>query len=83
MCATSVRSASTPSGWDPVHEPDTDRQPADVVNLGYVVNVIEDREERAKTLRSAWTLATGVLIVSARLDWEPAAKEGSRTPTVS
>jgi DNA phosphorothioation-associated putative methyltransferase len=44
--------------------------PADVVNLGYVVNVIEDRSERAEVLRRAWDLARSVLVVAARPDWE-------------
>ena len=54
-------------GWDPVHLPDGNRAPAEVVNLGYVVNVIEDADERAKCLASAWACAQRVLIVSARL----------------
>src|SRR5579872_4132027 len=37
-------------GWDPAHRPDSPRQEADVVNRGYVINVIEDRRERAETL---------------------------------
>src|SRR5688572_23157733 len=41
------------TGWDPVHRPDIERAEADVVNLGYVVNVIEDPEERADALRRA------------------------------
>jgi DNA phosphorothioation-associated putative methyltransferase len=40
------------------------------VNLGYVVNVIEDRHERAEALRRAWNLAGAVLVVAARPDWE-------------
>lgn len=58
------------SGWDPVHRPDQERVPADVVNLGYVVNVIEDADERASALRQAWALARKLLIVSARLSIE-------------
>lgn len=58
-------------GWDPVHRPDAERVEADVVNLGFVVNVIEDPRERASALRGAWGLARQVLIVSARLDYEP------------
>jgi DNA phosphorothioation-associated putative methyltransferase len=38
------------------------------VNLGYVLNVIEDAEERTKTLRDAFQLAKRVLIVSVRVD---------------
>lgn len=55
------------SGWDPVHAPDGERRPSAVVNLGYVVNVIERPDERAEVLRTAWALAERVLIVSARL----------------
>ncbi len=58
------------AGWDPTHRPAVERAPADVVNLGYVVNVIEDRTERVETLRAAWTLARRVLVVSGRLVWE-------------
>ncbi len=31
----------TTAGWDPVSRPDGDIAPANVVNLGFVVNVIE------------------------------------------
>jgi DNA phosphorothioation-associated putative methyltransferase len=34
------------SGWDPMHRADAVMHPAPVVNLGYVVNVIEDPAER-------------------------------------
>jgi DNA phosphorothioation-associated putative methyltransferase len=54
-------------GWDPVFAPTASCQPADVVNIGYVVNVIENSVERADTLRRAWALARRLLIVSARL----------------
>ena len=55
------------SGWAPAFFPDEDRTPADEVNLGYVVNVIEDLEERPVALRPAWEVAHKLLIVSARL----------------
>lgn len=58
------------SGWDPVHRPETELRPADVVNLGYVVNVIEDPRERAATLVRAFALCRQVLVVAARLDFE-------------
>ena len=58
------------SGWDPAYFPDEERTPADVVNLGYVVNVIENVEERAVVLCAAWSLARQLLVVSVRLDWE-------------
>jgi DNA phosphorothioation-associated putative methyltransferase len=58
------------SGWDPIHCPENERLQADVVNLGYVVNVIEDPAERTAVLRDAWSLAQKLLIVSARLSFE-------------
>ena len=54
-------------GWDPAHAKDEDRHPADLVNLGFVVNVIEDPNERVSALLGAWRLATRILVVSARL----------------
>ena len=58
------------AGWDPIHCPTEACRAADVVNLGYVINVIEDMTERMETLRCAWQLARCVLIVSARLEAE-------------
>jgi DNA phosphorothioation-associated putative methyltransferase len=55
------------AGWDPVHHPEGTRAPAPVVNMGYVVNVIEKPSERQEALRGAWELTKCVLIVSARL----------------
>ncbi|MFM8856433.1 MAG: DNA phosphorothioation-associated putative methyltransferase, partial [Actinomycetota bacterium] len=63
-------------GWDPNHRPNTQRHRADVINLGYVVNVIERPDERAATLRQAWDLAREVLVVSSRLTWEARNLEG-------
>lgn len=57
-------------GWDPVHRPEGPRIPADVVNLGYVANVIEDAGERADVLRASWSLSRKVLVVAARLELE-------------
>jgi DNA phosphorothioation-associated putative methyltransferase len=61
------------NGWDPFHCPDGNLEPSDVVNLGYVVNVIEELEEREETLRRAWAFARCALIISARLEGESAA----------
>jgi DNA phosphorothioation-associated putative methyltransferase len=55
------------TGWDPVHLPDGERRPADVVNLGFVINVIEDHEERQRVLREAFALANRLLVVSVML----------------
>jgi DNA phosphorothioation-associated putative methyltransferase len=54
----------------PTYFPDKPRKPADVVNLGFVVNVIEDRAERAKVLQRAWELTQRLLIVSAGFEGE-------------
>jgi len=57
----------TCGGWDPAHRPAGAKTHADVVNLGYVLNVIEDISERAATLHAAWALCRQVLAVSARV----------------
>lgn len=57
-------------GYDPTFAPAEDLKPAEVVNLGYVVNVIEDVVERRRTLETAWALTTRVLVVAARLNEE-------------
>src|SRR5262249_19539849 len=54
-------------GWDQAYRPDAPRVEADVVNLGYVLNVIEDPQERADTLRRAWELCRQLLAVSAQV----------------
>jgi DNA phosphorothioation-associated putative methyltransferase len=55
------------SGWDPAYRPEGAKQHADVVSLGYVINVIEDLQERADTLRQAWLLAHRLLVASAQV----------------
>jgi DNA phosphorothioation-associated putative methyltransferase len=62
------RSGIDAEGWDPFHRPDASQQNADVVNLGYVLNVIEDLGERQETLRRAFDLAKRLLVVSVRVD---------------
>jgi DNA phosphorothioation-associated putative methyltransferase len=52
-------------GWDPAYRPTSPMAPAPIVNLGYVLNVIENADERAEVLRRAWELSTSVLVVSA------------------
>ena len=54
-------------GWDPNFQPDNDKTPSDIVNLGFVLNVIEDQDERLEALLSAWELATSLLVVSVML----------------
>ena len=52
------------NGWDPVHAREAAREPSDVVNLGFVLNVIEDPAERVEVLASAWSLTRRLLVVS-------------------
>ncbi|WP_434091321.1 DNA phosphorothioation-associated putative methyltransferase [Streptomyces bluensis] len=65
-------------GWDPFYTPEAKVEPADVVLLTYVLNVIEDPQERRKTLRAAWNLAGTVLVASARLTWERSKVKGEK-----
>jgi len=51
-------------GWDPVHAPSKGKQVAEIVNLGFVLNVIEDPAERVETLLSSWKLAERLLVVA-------------------
>ena len=51
-------------GWDPAFFPGEPKSPADLVNLGYVLNVIENPTERLGVLRDAWALAGETLVVS-------------------
>jgi DNA phosphorothioation-associated putative methyltransferase len=55
------------SGWDPHFAPEQPKQSADIVNLGFVINVIENYQERLEALVGAYDLAHKVLVVSAML----------------
>ncbi|QBQ95915.1 DNA phosphorothioation-associated putative methyltransferase [Paraburkholderia pallida] len=52
------------SGWDPHFAPTAPQVPGDLVSLGFVLNVIEDREERDRTLSDAFGLARIALSVA-------------------
>ncbi|MEB3340327.1 DNA phosphorothioation-associated putative methyltransferase [Okeania sp.] len=52
------------AGWDPYYLPETSCIAADIVNLGYVINVIESLAERREALIKSWQLTKKVLIVS-------------------
>ena len=52
------------NGWDPSFRPTALKSPAAVVNLGYVLNVIENPQERSAALREAYGLAERILLVS-------------------
>lgn len=56
------------TGWDPVYFPKNEKRTAEVVNLGYVVNVIDDPAEREAVVREAFGLAERVLCVAALYD---------------
>jgi len=53
--------------WDPVHKPEGKKIPSDIVNLGFVLNVIEEVNERTETLKSAFQLSEKLLVVSVML----------------
>ena len=55
------------SGWDPYYAPDNRIEASDVVNLGFVINVIENLDERLHALTRAWSLAKHLLVVSVML----------------
>jgi DNA phosphorothioation-associated putative methyltransferase len=62
------------AGWDPYYAPDGEKRPADIVNLGFVINVIEDRDERREAVQGAYALAGELLAVSAMLAHPEAAR---------
>lgn len=55
------------SGWDPFYRPNSPLEQADIVNLGYVINVIENVTERREALFKAYELTGKCLIVSAQV----------------
>jgi len=57
----------TSNGWDPYYRPTGDRTSAAIVNLGYIINVIESQSERREALIKAWELTQKVLIVAAQV----------------
>lgn len=54
-------------GWDPHFRSEAEHQEADIVNLGYVINVVENMAERREALLKAWAIARKVLIVAAQV----------------
>lgn len=55
------------NAWDPVHKPEGQKVQSDIVNLGFVLNVIEDYSEREQTLKQAYALCDKLLLVSVML----------------
>lgn len=71
-----LRGSAIPcAGWDPAFRADGEKQPADVVNLGYVINVIEDPRERDAAVEAAWALSTRLLVVAAQIEFAAPDKE--------
>ena len=62
-----IENGLTAAGWDPYYAPENPVQAADIVNLGFVINVIEDFDERLEALTRAWSLAERLLVVSVML----------------
>ena len=55
------------NGWDPHYAPDCEMRSAHLVNLGFVINVIESIDERTDAIRGAYALANELLVISAML----------------
>jgi DNA phosphorothioation-associated putative methyltransferase len=55
------------SGWDPHYAQDNPLTNSEIVNLGFVVNVIEDPAERVEAIQKAFSLASTALAVSVML----------------
>lgn len=63
------------SGWDPVYRAEGRKTRADIVNLGYVINVIEDRKERDQALKEAYAYTQKLLCVSVMIGGEALATQ--------
>lgn len=54
-------------GWDPNFKPDAEIVNSDIVNIGFVINVIEDQDERISAVLGAWETSEKLLVISAML----------------
>jgi len=54
-------------GWDPNFSPDSEIVNSDIVNIGFVINVIEDQDERINAVLGAWDTANKLVVISAML----------------
>ncbi|NEQ34862.1 MAG: DNA phosphorothioation-associated putative methyltransferase [Okeania sp. SIO3I5] len=64
------------AGWDPYYLPEAPCVAADIVNISYVINVIESLTERREALIKSWELTKQVLIVSALVLVDDSKTEG-------
>ncbi len=55
------------NGWDPYFAPNCPKIESDIVNLGFVINVIENINERRQALLGAYSLCKELLVVSAMI----------------
>jgi DNA phosphorothioation-associated putative methyltransferase len=62
------------SGWDPHYAPENQKKLSNIVNLGFVINVIEDVNERIEALQGAYSLAKELLVVAVMLTNQYAVK---------
>jgi len=58
------------TGWDPIYYPENEIKKSDIVNLGFVINVIENQKERRETLLKAYQVSKKLLVVSVMLGGE-------------
>lgn len=65
--ATLLSEGFNASGWDPHYAADRPKTDADVVNVGFVVNVVEDPSERVEVLQRAFALTKRVMSVGVML----------------
>jgi DNA phosphorothioation-associated putative methyltransferase len=79
-CSRLAKQGIAVQGWDPVFKPLPMPVAADVVNLGYIINVIENIQERIDTLTRAFSLAGKLLIVSAYMDNGKATRHVNAVP---
>jgi len=62
------------AGWDPHYAQNNEKRRAHLVNLGFVINVIENLEERVEAICGAFKLADELLVVSAMIANQEAVK---------
>jgi DNA phosphorothioation-associated putative methyltransferase len=65
-------------GWDPYYAPDGEKRKSHIVNLGYVLNVIEVPSERVWVLQDAYKFADEILLVSALIDGQKSRTQAKR-----
>jgi DNA phosphorothioation-associated putative methyltransferase len=63
-----LKAGISAAGWDPHFRGDEAKRPAELVNLGFVLNIIEDPHERIRALREAWSLCRKVMAVAVMVE---------------